>query len=186
MNAEAKPKEPRRLSTPLVLALTSAMICVGVAGFLLRGGPEPEEQPADTLPAIVVDDTTPERAAESFLDAWRRREHEVAADLSVGEARAAVDERAARDAAMSDHERELKRQGWDAMAAERLGLAIREAEQLEGGRMALRGIAEGTFLDQPYEREMEFVLRPEAEVWRVEGFHFGEILTEVPRLLELE
>ena len=46
MNAEAKPKEPRRLSTPLVLALTSAMICVGVAGFLLRGGPEPEEQPA--------------------------------------------------------------------------------------------------------------------------------------------
>ena len=50
----------------------------------------------------------------------------------------------------------------------------------------LIGIAEGTFLDQPYEREMEFVLRPEAEVWRVEGFHFGEILTEVPRLLELE
>lgn len=174
-----------RLSTPAVLTLVSGMLCIGVVGFFLRGEPDPPREP-DAQSEIVVDTSTPERTAETFLDAWRKREHTIAARISSGDALVEVEARRRRDEAMSDHERELKAQVWDAMASERLRLLIREAENLDGGRIRLSGSAKGTFLGEEYEREMHFVLHPGDEGWHVEQFHAGEILSDTPSVLRLE
>ncbi len=177
-----------RLPTPLVLAATSAMVCVGLVGMWASRAPaEDGERSAATAPnaTFVVDASTPERAAESFLDAWRRRAHDTAARLSVGPALEQVRARAQRDARMSDHERELKAQVWDAMASERLRLRLRSAENLDGGGLHIEGVAEGSFLGHPYSRAVEFTLRPEGDEWRVADFAFGEILSELPGSLDL-
>lgn len=176
--------EGPRLSTPAVLALVSGMLCIGVIGFVLRCEPDAPEEETPTHD-VVVDTSTPERAAESFLDAWRKREHTIAARLSSGEALNDVEARRRRDEDMSDHERELKAQVWDAMAQERLRLLLHEAENLEGGRIRLSGHAQGTFLGNEYEREMDFVLHPSDEGWLVEQFHAGEILSDTPSVLQL-
>jgi hypothetical protein len=170
----------KRLSTPLVLAVASAMICVGLIGFLWnRSAPETPRAPTPDEIEVLVDTSTPERAAESFLDAWRKRAHDVAAELTEGVAREAVEDRRRRDEALSPEERDLKRQLWDAMASERLRLRLDESERLDDG-LALRGVAEGTFLDRPYERRMELVLVEREGGWRVRSFAFGEILTDLP------
>ena len=97
-----------------------------------------------------------------------------------------VDERAAADEALSESERDLKRQVWDAMAASRLSLYLNESENLEGGRLRLSGTAEGEFLERPYERAMDYVMSETSEGWRVESVAFGEILSDVPDVLRLE
>ena len=177
-------KHDRRLPTPLVLVATSTMVSIGLLGMWASVGPD--EVAEDTpSPAMTVDASTAERAAESFLDAWRKRAHDTAEALATGAALARVQERAARDAAMSDHERELKAQVWDAMARERLHLRLHEAANLEGDRLRLKGVAEGTFLGHPYSRAVEFVLHPDGHRWFVEDFAFGEILTETPGSLDL-
>lgn len=174
---------PRRLSTPLVLALTSGMVCVGIAGFAIGTGGEPEpENEAPTPGEVLVDPSTPERVAESFLDAWRKREHDAALAIALDPARQRVLERRERDAAMTPHERELKQQVWDQMAADRLRLLIDASELHEDGTMGLSGLATGTFLGRPYEREMFFTVAPDGARWKVVDFDFGDILTEPPRL----
>ncbi len=181
----------RQVSAPLVLVLVSGMLSVGVMSWLWVRAPE---TPAAVSPTtLIVDATTPERAAESFLDAWRKREHEVATDLTAGVAHQKVAERAASDARMTEHERELKVRLWDAMASGRLDLLIDEMAYLDEERVRVAGIASGTLLGEPYERQMQFWLRPaeagveadDAHDWRVDDFEFGEILTEVPRVLKL-
>ncbi|MBX3247207.1 MAG: hypothetical protein KF901_08505 [Myxococcales bacterium] len=171
-----------RLSTPLVLAVASAMICVGLVGFLWRGG---ATEPAPERPALLVDDSSPERAAESFLDAWRKRAHDAALALSTGDARERVLARQRADAQLGEHERALEAEVWQTLASSRLGLQLRESERLPDERLALRGIASGEFLGEPYEREVEMVVAPADEGrWRVERFDFGDILTEPPRVLQ--
>ncbi|MEO0324195.1 MAG: hypothetical protein AAF447_14640 [Myxococcota bacterium] len=177
-------RRQRRLSTPVVLALVSAMVSVGVLA-LLASRPEPAPAPATAARVEVLDDT-PEHVAESFLDAWRKREHGVADALSLGPAQARVRARQAADGALAGPERELKQKVWDAMATERLEFFVEESERLAGGRLALRGTAEGTFLDAPYERALEFITAPAGDGWRVEDVTFGPILSEVPELLKLE
>ena len=174
----------RRIPTPLVLAIASAMVCIGLVAVFMAQEDEPEDP--DRPSRVTVDDRTPEAAAESFLDAWRKREHDVAASLAVGEALTAVRAREERDAHLSDQERDLQRQVWDAMATSRLDLFLRESENLPGGDLRLAGVAEGEFLERPYEREMEFVMKEVQGAWRIESIHFGEILTELPAALHLE
>ncbi|MEM1414986.1 MAG: hypothetical protein AAGH15_08800 [Myxococcota bacterium] len=173
----------KRLSTPVVLALASGMLSVGIIALLaVRDADAPT--PIDISRVRVIDDT-PEHVAESFLDAWRKREHAIAAGLATGPALEAVELRRVADAALARSERELKQKVWDAMATERLDFFVEESERLPEGRLALRGTAEGTFLDQPYERQLEFVTAPSGEVWRVEAVTFGPILSDVPELLRL-
>ncbi|MEM9074805.1 MAG: hypothetical protein AAGE52_40285 [Myxococcota bacterium] len=180
------PPRERRISTPVVLIATSAMVCIGVVGVVIGNQDDAPEEGAVPGVEVLVDTSTPERAAESFLDAWRKRAHPTALGLAVGLARDEVEERRDRDEALSDHERELKAQVWDAMAQDRLRLLFSEAENLDAGRLRLGGTTTGTFLGSPYEREMEFVMQPSPEGWRVEAFRFGEILSEVPRNFEIE
>ncbi len=177
------PRE-RRLPTALVLAIASGMICVGVLGVLAS---EPQQTDTDPQESRVdVSDTTAEAAAESFLDAWRKREHDVAASLSVEDAHQAVLQRARRDDALSPSERDMQRQVWDAMASTRLSLVLNESEELGGGRLRLSGTAEGEFLESPYAREIDFELVPRGDHWRVAQVEFGTILTDAPDALRFE
>lgn len=181
--------EARRLSTPLVLAVASAMICTGIVAWWLSHdgaqGPAAHGRGAGDG-GMPADTDTPEHTAEAFLDAWRKRDHERALALSVGAASNAVVQRRAEDDQLTEHERALKEQVWDEMARESLHLKIRDSRQLEQGRLLLRGIAEGEFLDNPYRRRITFVLTPKGERWRVADMQLGEILTELPGLLELD
>ena len=67
---------------------------------------------------------TPEAAAESFLDAYRRREHATALALSVGDAHAQASARMERDERATPEERAAKEQLWDKMAAPRLRFVV--------------------------------------------------------------
>ncbi len=184
-------KPERRVSTPLVLALASGMVCIGIGAMVLSGGPEAPETALPPINSATLDDSTAHRAAESFVDAWRKRDHGVAAALTIEEAAETVQRRHIEDEAMSAHERELKTQVWDAMAAERLRIEVQSEEEVprgtgEGSDVALETIARGTFVGSPYEREVSLVLRETTEGWRVVRFEFGEILTQLPSKLRLE
>lgn len=178
-------KKEDRLPTPLVLALASGMICVGVVAVVIaRSGPaETAEQRASR---VAVSDRTAEAAAESFLDAWRKREHDVARELAIENALQRVAAREESDRNLSDQERDLQRQVWDAMAATRLQLFLRESRNLPNERLALAGVAEGEFLEQAYQREVEFVMVETPQGWRVAEVMFGEILSDMPAALRFE
>jgi hypothetical protein len=123
-----------------------------------------------------VEDETPEAAAESYLDAYRRREHATAIELSIGEARADAEAREARDARATPEERAAKAQLWDRMAAPRLRFVVESREARADGRLYLAGRAEGRFLEQPYVRRVAFELAPEADAWRVARMELGAIV----------
>lgn len=178
-------KKEDRIPGPLVLALASGMICIGVVAVIISQS-GPAETAEERASRVAVSDGTAEAAAESFLDAWRKREHDVARRLSMEEARARVEERERSDASLSDQERDLQRQVWDAMAATRLQLFLRESRNLPRGRVALSGVAEGEFLEQAYQREVEFVMVETTGGWRVANVMFGEILSDMPAALRFE
>ncbi len=179
----------RRLPAALVLAVASAMVCVGVIAWLgTRPSAEgPEGAPSEvTAPEVLVDTSTPAFAAESFLDAWRKRAHEQALALSAGTARQAVEARRAADDQLAPDERAARQQVWNAMAESRLRLMVSASEDLPDGRVVIQGTAEGEFLDRPYARNVQFVLRRVDGEWKVDELAFGEITSEVPDFLELD
>ncbi len=169
-----------RLSTPLVLAAASAMLAVAVVVWLGAFPDEPGAQPADPRERLVVDDRTPERAAESFYDAWRRRRWAQALEVSVGHAREEVLRKQARDQSLPREERIVAERMWDALATAPLTLVLDEAEMLGGGRLLLRGTAEYEFVNRPYRRRVEFEVVPRGERHRVARMTLGEVLTELP------
>jgi hypothetical protein len=179
----------RRLSTPVVLAAASAMLSIGVIAWVSTSGdadPPPAEARSPNALDVAVDTSTPALAAESFLDAWRKRAHRDALALSAGEAHAAVEARASRDDQLSDEERAAKQQIWNAMAETRLRLMVDGSEDLPEGRVMIHGTAEGEFLERPYERRVSFVLSQVDGDWKVERIEFGEIVSDVPDFLELD
>lgn len=169
----------RRLPTPVVLALVSAMVCAGLVGMLWNVGGEPAIE-ARALPTPVdVDDRTAEAAAESFLDAWRKRDHAIAEALAIGTALDQVRSRRERDGLGSDPQLEKI---WDEMAAERLEFAVDAAENMgDDGDLRLIGVANGTFLGQPYAREVAFEMHETPDGWRVRSITFGAILEGAQR-----
>jgi hypothetical protein len=179
----ARQPTERRISTPLVLAAASAMIAV--AGVVLFGIGAGEEPAAPRGPrALTIDDSTPERAAESFYDAWRRRRWAQALEVSVGAAREDVLQKQARDAQLPREERVVAERMWDALARAPLTMALDEAEMLGGDRYVLRGTAEYDFVNRPYRRRVEMVVRPSPEGYRVAEMRLGEVLTELPPMFQ--
>ncbi len=174
--AEKKRSGARGIPTPVVLAVASAMVSIGVVAAL---GPtlfdrKDEEEKREAAP-LRVDARTPEAAAESYLDAYRRREHAAAIALSVGTARAQAETRMERDARATEEERAAKEQLWDAMAAPRLALVVTRREPIEGG-VALQGRAEGRFLERRYVREVAFDVLRRGDEWRVARMDLGAVL----------
>lgn len=169
----------KRLSTPLVLVSASLMISVGVVAFISVRDARTPGRPRGAAPPIVprdvpTDQSTPERAAESWLDAWRTRSHEVALRLSSGVAREKVAARRDREEQMSAEDRALGEAVWKQLADTRLRLHINESEDLPGGRIALRGNAIGEWMGRPYVRRMEFTLEKRGAEWTVCAYRFFE------------
>ena len=164
------------------------MLCVGAIGiwWATSAPTEPEAAPITTR----IDLSTAERAAESFLDAWRKRDHSGARSAAVGEAQAAVDAREARDRALSGSERQLNAQLWDELARDRLRLLLNESNVLDaphgGEALELLGVAQGRFMGDEYQREVRFELERQDEDWHVRVMELGEILSDTPAFLRLE
>ncbi len=179
-------KKSSRISTPVVLTAASTMLVVGGIGFFFsgEGGPSRDDE---SLPnnyvALSIDDRTPERVAESFLDAWRRRAWDQAAAISVGEAHEAVLTKQAADEDVATADRVMAREVWDRLAGAPLEVEFVRSDRTEAGGLELHGIASYDFMNAPYRREMSWVVRPEGELWRVEVMETGEVLTEIPDLL---
>jgi hypothetical protein len=174
--AESKPA--RRISTPVVLAAASVMLSIGAVALISAQQGDAPTAP-DAAPPIVprevaVDQTSPERAAESWLDAWRTRAHDTGLRLSVGAAREKIELRRTREEAMSPEDRALGEAVWKQLADTRLRLQINESEDLEGGRLALRGRGVGEWMGRPYVRRMEFVMEKRGAAWFVASYRFFE------------
>lgn len=178
-----------RLSTPLVLATSSSMIAIGAVAALTAKPPTPP--PETRLQRMVgdsselyIDDRTPETTAESFLDAWRRRAWHDAERIAVGEALEEVRAKRRIDLEMNEEERRLAQEIWDRLSSARLRVLFRRNDNYEDGRIALQGVAAYEFLGDPYRREMEWLLAPEGDHWRVERMVSGRIITPLPGLVE--
>lgn len=183
---ERAASEPR-LSTPLVLAAASGMLAVAFVVYVGMDEPaEPDPMEAAAVDELHVDDSTPETAAQSFYDAWRRRRWEAAGELSVGAAQDEVQQKQAADEAMPRDERIVAERTWDALARAPLTLALEQVDILGGGRFHLAGTAEYLFVGQPYRRRVEFDVVREGEAFRVERMELGEVLTELPDLFKAE
>lgn len=178
-----------RIPTPVVLASSSAMIVTGALAWWVSRAPEQERiervQRTARATAPRIDDRTPEAAAESFLDAWRRRAWDEAERLSVGEARARVAQKRAAEAELEPEDREMARRLWEAMASAPLRVSFLQSDDL-GGRFALRGVAAYDFVGRPYRRHMEWLVVRQGDVYRVERMVHGRVITPLPDLLDLE
>ncbi|MDH5493231.1 MAG: hypothetical protein OEY14_14860 [Myxococcales bacterium] len=170
-----------RLPAPLVLLLGGAMVAAGIFFAWIGGGGEDRPSPApaaelEGAPTPVRRElATPEETAETFLDAWRKRDHALALELATGPAEQAVRARMRRDEALDPEETEI-RSVWNAMASTRLAIRV-ERRQAEGeGRITLRTVAEGTFLDQAYARRVRFSIRAAGARWKVEAMELLEVL----------
>lgn len=174
----------RRLSTPIVLTLASAMVSIGVVVVIAtRYGSAGEDAPAPSPHEIPIDTRTPEAAAETFLDAWRKREHVICRDLAIEGALEAVLTRQEEDQALSADEREVKSRVWDAMSSGRLILELSESSEISETAVGLLGTAKGDFLGRPYEREVEFTMVRIGDEWKVARMGLGDILSEMPDFL---
>jgi len=177
----------RRIPTPVVLAAASSMLAVGGLAMVSiatpSGARDDELTEGPDFVALVIDDRTPERAAESYLDAWRRRAWDQAELVAIGEARARAAEKRAADAEVDPVDRAMARDVWTRLAGAPLEVEFTRSDALEGGGILLSGVASYEFMNEPYRREMSWVVRPEGELWRVESMEAGDVLTEIPDIL---
>ena len=183
-----------RFSTPVVLAMSSTMIFVGVVAYVVARTPgqvRQERVARATRAALHTDDRTPEAAAESFLDAWRRRAWREADALAVGEARARVATKREADAAVGPEQRAQAAQVWDALASAPLEVLFERSEEREAGQWLLSGVAAYDFVGQPYRREVEFLVAPVraddgTTRYRVARMVPGRVTTPLPDVLDPE
>lgn len=180
-------KRERRLSTPMVLAASSAMVVIGLLAWMVSRAPEQartEQAQRAQIAELRIDDRTPEAVAESFYDAWRRRAWDEAEGIAVGEARGRVQAKRAAESEVAPEDRAMARDAWLQLAGAPLTMFFQQSDTLEPDqRIALRGVAGYDVLGQPYRREVEFEVVREGERWRVERMVPGRVLTETPALL---
>lgn len=166
----------KNVPTTWVLAGASLMVSVGVVAWLAR----PASQATTNTPArrvepvrVAVETSTPERTAETFLDAWRKRAHEDG--MAISEADAYERVRARRDAelALDPADRAQADALWRRLADMRLHFEVSESERLAGDVLRLRGVAKGMWLGKPYERPVEYELIERPAGWRVTKFELG-------------
>lgn len=177
-----------KVSTPLVLAIASGMLVIGLIPMLMSGSggatPHIDADAGPDFVALVIDDRTPERAAESYLDAWRRRAWDQAELVAIGDARARAAEKREMDAEVDPVDRAMARDTWARLAGAPLEVEFTRSEALAGGGLMLHGIASYQFMNEPYCREVTWIVRLEGDLWRVESMELGAILTVIPEILE--
>jgi hypothetical protein len=176
-----------RIPTPVVLASSSAMIAVGLIAWAVARAPEQVREETEqriVLSELRIDDRTPEAAAESYFDAWRRRAWDEAERIAIGQARARVQAKRAAEAEVHPEDRAMAREVWQTLAGAPLAVSFHRSEELGDGRLRLVGIAGYDLVGRPYRREMEWIVAPEGTVWRVESMTHGRVITAIPDLLE--
>jgi hypothetical protein len=181
-------KKDRKLSTPLVLAVASAMVTIGIVALYAIDVPAEmaeEQAQREEYAALVIDDRTPERVAQSYLDAWRRRAWDQAASISIGEAHERAVTKQAMDQNVQHEDRVMAREVWERLAGAPLVVDFQRAESLDSvGGLYLHGVASYDFMNEPYRREVSWVVRPEGSLFRVERMENGRVLTAIPAILE--
>jgi len=180
MKKRATPKPVgRRLSAPLVLAIASGMISVGVVGGYVGLKQESLSHHGHYEARLLADRSTPERVCEAFLDAWIRQRFDVALELSDGNARDTVISRMARNNESVPGVIALETD-WEVFARDPLKLVVEEAHKKTPDWFLVRGAAVGRLMDEPYKRAMEFdAVRRKGE-WYVDEMRPGEVLTGIP------
>lgn len=179
---------PKKLSTPMVLAASSTMVAIGIAALYAIDVPAElaeDEAQRQEYAALVIDDRTPERVAESYLDAWRRRAWDQAASISIGEAHERALEKQARDLDVEHQDRVMAREVWERLSSAPMEIDFQSSENLDDhGGLYLHGVAAYEFMNHPYRREVSWVVRPEGSLFRVERMENGRVLTDVPDILQ--
>jgi hypothetical protein len=183
----ASTKGPK-LSTPMVLAASSAMITVGIIAMYAIDVPAElaeDEAQRQEYAALVIDDRTPERVAQSYLDAWRRRAWDQAASISIGEAHERALTKQLADEGVEHQDRVMAREVWERLSSAPMDVDFQGAEMLDDrGGLFLHAIASYDFMNHPYRREVSWVVRPEGSLFRVERMENGRVLTAIPDILE--
>jgi hypothetical protein len=178
-----KPAAPqpvgRRLSAPLVLAIASGMISIGIVGGYVGLKQESLSHQGHYEARLLADRSTPERVCEAFLDAWIRQRFDLALQLSEGNARNTVISRMARNNESVPGVIALETD-WEVFARDPLRLVISEAHKKTPDWFLIRGAAEGKLMNEPYRRAMEFdAVRRKGE-WYVDEMRSGDVLTGIP------
>jgi len=176
--ARTSGKSPR-LSAPLVLAVASGMISVGVVAGYNGLHRESLSHQGHREARVHADRTTPERVCVAFLDAWVRQRFEIALELSTGNARNTVISRMAR------HEESVPgvialETDWDVFARDPLSLVVQETHHQSQGVVLIRGVAEGKLMGNAYKRAMELEAVQRQGEWYVDEMRPGEVLTGIP------
>ncbi len=174
----------KRLSTPLVLGAASTMLSLGLVGFYFSGRPSTHiAEVSLRVPAVIsIVDTTPEAAAESMYDAWRKRAWLQALTLSESPLRETLLGKQAEDAALAGPEREMAADVWARVAASPLRIRYLGSER-DGDDYELDAIAGYNFMGRPYERRVHFRVVHRGQHYRVTRMDFGETLSEPSALL---
>lgn len=171
-------KPTKTLPTPVVLAISSLMISVGVGAFFFaRSGTDtttPEARAPEPLSARR-DLSSPAKVAETFLDGWRKRDHETTLALSIEQARVDAIGRRDAEAALDDESRAVQRELWPRMANTRLRVDIERTTSRGPGRTYIEGKAVGTFLDKPYVRRVAFEVVETPDGLRIARMDLGTI-----------
>jgi len=174
----------RRVSAPLVLAAASGMLAIAVlVVWSTFGGDRPEAAAPERPDELHVDDGSPEAAAQSFYDAWRRRRWGPAEALSVGAALRAVHEKRADDEALPQDQRVIAERSWEALAHSPLRVELDEVNILGDDRFSLSGVASYQLVGRPYRRRVGFDVEGTPGGYRVSEMRLGEVLTELPEIL---
>jgi hypothetical protein len=125
----------------------------------------------------------------SFLDAWRRRAWDDAARISVGDAHEGALQKKQLDLEMDPTDRAMAREVWERLASAPLDVEFAGSENLEGGAVAISGVASYRFMGSPYRREVRWEIVPaddegaEGTLYRVRRMDNGAVLSDTPPLL---
>ncbi|MFO0695649.1 MAG: hypothetical protein U0230_18955 [Polyangiales bacterium] len=171
-------RQEKSLPAALVLALASAMIAIGAtAYYVARPERGLESVDAGAVAPRAARDLRDERSvAETYLDAWRKRDHATALAVSEGQAHGEALARKQAEERLDPAQRAATAEAWGAMATSRLRFVEERRRDLGDGRVYLEGRAEGTFLGQPYARLVGFEIARRAEGFRVLRMDLGSQL----------
>lgn len=173
-------RKEKTLPAPLVLALASAMLAIGAAAYYVSR-PEPVTVAADagtTAPRATRELGDERSISETYLDAWRKRDHETALAVSEGQAHGEALARQQAEERLDPAQRAATAGAWSAMATSRLRFVEERRRDLGDGRVYLEGRAEGTFLGRPYVRRVGFEVARRPEGLRVLRMDLGSAMGE--------
>ena len=171
-------RRTKTLPTPVVLAISSLMISIGIGAFFFARSGNDHARTETRAPEPLRarrDLSSPTKVAETFLDGWRKRDHDTTLALSIEQAHVDAIGRRDAEAALDDESRAVQRELWPRMANTRLRVDVERTTSRGPGRTYLEGKAVGTFLDKPYVRRVAFEVVQTPDGLRIARMDLGTI-----------